>query len=99
MVQNEDCMSVKRRQSCRSELLDYFLEVAVRASRLALAQPSFTICLARPSASEFAGTGSVMQEAAPTYEPLPNVTGATSVESLPTKTPSSIRVVCLFTPS
>ncbi len=37
-----------------------------------------------------------MQDAAPTYAPLPTFTGATSVESLPMNTPSSIMVVCLL---
>src|SRR5579864_7054983 len=56
------------------------------AARFSLAQPSFTTCFDRPSASESAGTSSVMQEAAATYEPLPSLTGATRVASLPTKT-------------
>src|SRR5215472_9805071 len=67
-------------------------------ARFCLAQPSLTICLARPSASDSAGTSSVMQEAAPTYEPLPSLTGATRVASLPTKTPSSITVLNLLAP-
>src|SRR5579864_1996461 len=69
------------------------------AARFCFAQPSFRICLDRPIASESAGTSSVMHEAAPTYDPLPNLTGATKVASLPTKTPSSITVLNLFTPS
>src|SRR4051812_5679489 len=63
----------------------YFFCPAARASRFAFAQPSFTICLDRPRARALCGTLSVMQDAAPTYDPLPSVTGATSVESLPTK--------------
>src|SRR6266446_951667 len=79
---------------CRLKALCYF-----SGRRLFLTQSSFTICLARPNASESGGTSSVMQEAAPTYDPLPNFTGATKVESLPTNTPSSITVLCLRTPS
>jgi hypothetical protein len=40
-----------------------------------------------------------MQEPAAMYAPSPTVSGATSVESDPTKTPSSMVVVFLFTPS
>src|SRR5882724_249291 len=76
----------------------YFL-AAARASRLALAQPSLTTCLARPRARESAGTSSVIQEAAATYALRPMLIGATRVESLPTNTPSAMRVRCFSTPS
>src|SRR6267143_3824249 len=70
-----------------------------RAARFSRAHPCFTICRARPITSESSGTSSVTQDAAPTYAPFPTRTGATKVLSLPIKTPSSITVVCLFTPS
>src|SRR5205809_4352212 len=64
-----------------------------------LAQPSLLICRARPKASDSSGTSSVTHDAAATYAPLRTRTGATRVESLPIKTPSSITVLCLCTPS
>ena len=63
------------------------------------AQPSLTTCFARPNASESGGTSWVMHEAAATYAPLPTFTGATRVASLPMNAPSSMIVLCLFTPS
>ena len=48
-----------------SRLSGHFLPIALRLA----AQPSFTLCRARPSASASAGTGSVITEPAATYEP------------------------------
>src|SRR5204862_3121314 len=63
------------------------------------AQPSLMICRALPIASESGGTSSVMHEAAAIYDPFPIRIGATRIESLPTKTPSSIVVLWLLLPA
>src|SRR4051794_38146363 len=60
-------------------------------------QPSLFVCRPGAMPSDPAGTSSVMDEPAPTYAPLPTVTGAMSCVSLPIKAPSSMTVWCLFT--
>src|SRR5688572_20683131 len=62
-------------------------------------QPSIFRCFPPLTASDPAGTFSRTVVPLPTYAPLPMVTGATSCESLPTNTPSSIVVWCLRSPS
>src|SRR5690348_10109121 len=73
----------------------YLAFCALAFSRFSLAQPSFVIWRALPRARESGGTSSVTVVAAATYAPFPMRTGAISMLSLPTKTPSSIMVLCL----
>ena len=72
---------------------------AARFARRAAAQPSFVTWCARATVSDPAGTSFVMHDPAPMYDPSSTLTGATSVESLPTNTSLPIRVRCLVTPS
>src|SRR5205085_1832226 len=78
------------------EILQLCFFAAARFSRSCAAQPSLFNWRPRAIASESAGTSSVTQDAAATYEPLPSLIGATRVESLPTKTPSSMVVMELL---
>src|SRR5437867_8712080 len=86
------------RDLCGQDLLPWIDDFRSPSLRF-FAQPSLLICRARPRASDSSGTSSVTHDAAATYAPLRTLTGATSVESLPTNTPSSITVLCLCTPS
>src|SRR5690606_14527334 len=62
-------------------------------------QPSMVICLARATVSLPGAASLPITEPAPMVAPSPIVTGATSAVLEPTKAPSPMIVVDLFTPS
>ena len=56
-------------------------------------------CLPLATAKDSSGTSFVITEPAPTYAPLPILTGATNDELVPIKLLSPTVVLCLFVPS
>ena len=71
------------------------------ATALPALDPAFDVALpaARDRQARPAGRPRVIDDPAPTYAPLPTVTGAISCVSLPMNAPSSMTVWCLLTPS
>src|SRR5690606_3931691 len=72
---------------------------AAEPARRRSTQPSTLRCGARLTARAPGGTSVVTTEPAAVYAPSPTLTGATSIVSLPTRTPSPTTVRCLATPS
>src|SRR5258708_19693197 len=78
---------------------DLRLEAVAISRRFFVAQPFLLTCLPRAIPRDSGGTFSVIAEPAAMYAPSPILIGATSTESLPTKTRLPMVVWSLFTPS